>query len=83
MFENDIKVSFNIASEASYIFILSGQKFIKYSKNDQPVFPDRSFFKGQKILENAKIQTWLMIMTRHFPITKEKEGTLINFLSPN
>ena len=27
------KVSFNIASEASYIYILSGQKFIKKAKN--------------------------------------------------
>ena len=29
------KVSFNIASEASYIYIFSGQKFIKYVKNAQ------------------------------------------------
>ena len=83
MFENDIKVSFNIASEASYVYILSGHKFIKNSKNGQTVLPDRLIFKGQNFLENAKIQIWLMIMTRHFPITKEKEGTLINFLSPN
>ena len=27
------KVSFNIASEASYVYILSGQKFIKSAKN--------------------------------------------------
>ena len=27
------KVSFNIASEASYVYILSGQKFIKNGKN--------------------------------------------------
>ena len=27
------KVSFNIASEASYVYILSGQKFIKKAKN--------------------------------------------------
>ena len=27
------KVSFNIASEASYFYILSGQKFIKNAKN--------------------------------------------------
>ena len=27
MFENHKKVSFNIASEASYVYILSGQKF--------------------------------------------------------
>ena len=27
------KVSFNIASEASYVYILSGQKLIKNAKN--------------------------------------------------
>ena len=27
------KVSFNIASEASYVYILSGQKYIKNAKN--------------------------------------------------
>ena len=34
VFENHRKVSFNIASEASYVYILSGQKFIKKAKND-------------------------------------------------
>ena len=29
------KVSFNIASEASYVYILSGQKFIENAKNSQ------------------------------------------------
>ena len=29
------KVAFNIASEASYVYILSGQKFIKNAKNGQ------------------------------------------------
>ena len=29
------KVSFHVASEASYIYILSGQKFIKIAKNGQ------------------------------------------------
>ena len=29
------KVSFNIASEASYLYILSGQKLIKNAKNGQ------------------------------------------------
>ena len=28
------KVSFNIASEASYVYVLSGQKFIKNAKNN-------------------------------------------------
>ena len=36
MFENRLKkVSFYIASEASYVYILSGQKFIKNAKNGQ------------------------------------------------
>ena len=34
MFENqEKKVAFNIASEASYVYILSGQKFIKNTQN--------------------------------------------------
>ena len=34
VFENHRKVAFNIASErASYVYILSGQKFIKNAKN--------------------------------------------------
>ena len=33
VFENKKKVSFKIASEASYVYILSGQKFIKNAKN--------------------------------------------------
>ena len=40
------KVAFNIASEASYVYILSGQKFIRNTKNGevccQTVLPDRS-----------------------------------------
>ena len=35
MFENDRKVSFNIASKASYVSILSGQKFINNTKNSR------------------------------------------------
>ena len=64
------KVSFNIASEASYVYILSGQKLIKIDKNGpfwrvffrkpeacgQTVLPDRSVLIGQKLVENAKIQ---------------------------
>ena len=38
------KVAFNSASEASYVYILSGQKFIKNAKN------------GTKIVETAKIE---------------------------
>ena len=74
VFENKRKkVSFNIASEASYVYILSGQKFIqkcqKYSilasfwkpeACGQTVLPDRSVLIGQKLVQNAKIQM------RHF-----------------
>ena len=35
MFEIIKIVSFNIASEAIYVYILSGQKFIKKAKNGQ------------------------------------------------
>ena len=50
------KVAYNIASEASYVYILNGQKFIKNAKKTvtfaslgkteaygQTVLPDRSF----------------------------------------
>ena len=61
------KVSFNIASEASYVYILSGQKLIKNAKKwsilarfwkpcGQSVLPDRSLLKRTKIGENANIQ---------------------------
>ena len=60
------KVSFNIASEASYVYLLNGQKFIKNAQNGhfgdflkleaccQTVLPDRLILKGQKLMENAK-----------------------------
>ena len=61
------KVSCNIASEASYVYILSGQKSIKkcqkwsilasISKPEacgQIVLPDRSVLIGQKLVENSK-----------------------------
>ena len=56
------KASFNIASEASYIYILSGQKwsilasFWKSKACGQTVLPDKSVSIGQKLVENAKIQ---------------------------
>ena len=39
------KVAFNIASEASYVYILSGQKFVKNAKNgsDWQVFENLKF----------------------------------------
>ena len=63
------KVSFNIASEASYVYILRGQKLIENAKNGpfwrvfekpeacgQTVLPARSVLLGQKSVENAKIK---------------------------
>ena len=56
-------------SEASYVYILSGQKFIKKYQNGpfmasfwkpkagcQIVLPDRSIVIEQKFVENAEIQ---------------------------
>ena len=43
--KNTDKVSFNIASEASYVYILSGQKLIKNAKNS-------SFWR---VFENLKL----------------------------
>ena len=66
------KVSFNIASEASYVYILNEQKLIKNAKKwsilasfwkpeacGQTVLPDRSVFIGQKLMENAKNQKFM------------------------
>ena len=56
------KVSFNIASEASYIYILSGQKLIKNAKNGPfgRVFANLKRAVKQcyqtKWVENAKIE---------------------------
>ena len=66
------KVAFNIASEASYVYILSGQKLInKNAKNGQfgdfgdfwnpeacgqIVLPDRSFLIEQILMKNAKME---------------------------
>ena len=62
------KVAFSIASEASYVYILSGQKFIKNAKNGpfwtfwkpeawgQTVLPDMSILIGQKLVENPNIE---------------------------
>ena len=65
------KVAFNTASEAIYVYILSGQKFIKIAKKwstwqltsswiaearSQTVLPDRLILIGQKLVGNAKIE---------------------------
>ena len=66
-YENELCVS-----EANYVYILSGLKFLKMPKMlnlasfrkleacGQTVLPDRSILIGQKLVENAKIQM------RHF-----------------
>ena len=63
VFENHKKVSFHIASEASYVYILIGQKLVKSAKNGQfwwvfgqTVLSDRSSLVGQKLVENPKIK---------------------------
>ena len=55
------KVAFNIASEASYVYILSRQKFMKnapkwsisrvFENLKLAVLPDRSILIGQKLVE--------------------------------
>ena len=64
MFEFAKNVSFNIASEASYLYILSenakncqfGEFFWKPEALGQTVLPDRSILKGQKLVENVKVK---------------------------
>ena len=57
MFKITEKVSFNIASEASCVYILSGgQKLMKNGKNGPSVLPDRSMLREQKLVEIAKIE---------------------------
>ena len=62
------KVSFNIASEASYVYILSvWQVFLKSEACDQTVLPDRSILIGrQKLVENAKVQKFKCYILRNF-----------------
>ena len=67
------KVAFNIASKASYVYILSGQKLIKNTKKGpfwrvfwkpeacgQTVLPDRSFLIRQKLVENSNATLWVI-----------------------
>ena len=54
--ENHKKVSFNIASEASYICIMSGKKFIKNAKNG-PFW---------RVFENLKLAVQQCYQTDHF-----------------
>ena len=63
------KVALKIASEASYVYFLSGQKLIKNAKNGpfwrvfenlkfavKQCYQTGQFLIGQKLVENAKIQ---------------------------
>ena len=81
------KVSFNIASEASYVYILSGQKLIKNAKNGpfwrvfekpeacgQTVLPDWSVLIGQKLVENAKIHKFKCDILSNFQTMCEGPG---------
>ena len=69
MFEKHKKVSFNIASEASYLHILNGQKLIKNAKNGafwrvfenlklavKQSYQTCQFLIGQKLVEMAKMR---------------------------
>ena len=74
VFENHRKSLIqHFASEASYVYILSGQKLLKNAKkwsiwrvfgkpkaSGQTVVPDRSVLIGQKLAENAKIEKFQM-----------------------
>ena len=50
------KVAFNIVSEASYVYNLSGQKFIKIAKNSQVwrIF-EKTKACGQKVLPDRSL----------------------------
>ena len=62
------KVFFNIASEANYVYNLSGHKLMKNAKNGtfeacgQIVLPDRSVLIGQKSVEIPKSKNWMLKM---------------------
>ena len=55
MSENRQKVAFNIASEASYVYIVSGQKLVKDTKNS---------FWG--VFENLQLAVKQWYQTGHF-----------------
>ena len=56
VFENPQKVSFNIASKASYVYIMSGQKLIKNAKN----------YPFWRVFENVKLAVKQCYQTGHF-----------------
>ena len=56
VFENHKKVSYNIASEASSVYILSGQKFIKNAK----------IGRFWRVFKNLKLAAKQYYQTGHF-----------------
>ena len=56
------KVSFNIACEESYVYILSGQKLIKIAKNGECVTVSHYTFSG-------KSETFLYLPNLNPPLT--------------
>ena len=77
VFENPKKVSFNIASEASYVYILCkiGPIWRVFAEVcGQTVLPDRSIVTIQKLVRNAEIQI------RHFWVIFKQCDWLRDFL---
>ena len=77
------KVSFYIASESSYVYILCGQKFVKKCQKwsnlaslRQTELPDRSVLIGQKLLENAKIKKFKCYILGDFQTTVLKQALM-------
>ena len=78
IFENHRKVSFNIASEASYVYILSGQKFIENATNGlfwrlKSVTRQISFNRTKMpilLLENWSLWSNSVIKQVNFSMTK-------------
>ena len=60
------KVSFNIASEASYVYILSGQKFIKNAKNCQIWWKLSKFKNSNKTFWVIFKHCWMWAKSRIF-----------------
>ena len=77
VFENHWKVSFNITSEASYVYILSGQKFIKMPKNRQ--FGE--FLKSWSFGQNSVTRPVNFNMTSKRVIFKHYKLTWFNIWS--